>query len=441
VNALMKQLKSRVDQGEGYHATTQTVPVFFHSGKLHSIQTSQIEGMALRVIRNGRLGYATTTNVTDRSALIDAALASCAFGEAVDLEFPASREPSSVPVHDPAIAALSEERMIELGEDLIDRVGNAGDADVGVAITKVTDTIEIANTTGRRVEESRTALSVSVEVTKAKEGDIFIVSDRMEVRHLEDLDLTPLVERICRHLAHTDHVVPAPNRSVPVVFTPNGTVALLLPLAVGFNGKAVYMGASPLKGRIGEQTFDERFSLTDDGTLPHGPRSGGFDDEGTPTKRTPLVESGTVRGFLYDLRTARLAATAATGNGYKGGLMGGGGFRSAPAIGMGNVIVGTGEGSEADLIGGIDEGLLVESVLGIGQGNISAGEFSNNVDVAFKIEGGRVVGRVKNTMISGNAHRLLKDGLIGIGKTPQWVGGLLHTPPMAVRGISVVGQK
>jgi len=106
---------------------------------------------------------------------------------------------------------------------------------------------------------------------------------------------------------------------------------------------------------------------------------------------------------------------------------------------MGNLLIEPGETSQERLIAGIDEGILVESVLGLGQGNINAGEFSNNVAVAFKIENGKIVGRVKNTMIAGNSYTLLKDRLIDLSDAAHWVYGILHTPAIAVDGVSIVG--
>jgi PmbA protein len=60
--------------------------------------------------------------------------------------------------------------------------------------------------------------------------------------------------------------------------------------------------------------------------------------------------------------------------------------------------------------------------------------------VGFVVRDGKVVGRVKNTMIFGNAYEILKDGLIAIGGEPEWVGGSLFTPPLLVQGVSVVAR-
>jgi len=439
---LLKTLREKVDQAEIYHLKTSTVPVEFRSGKLESIKNKAIEGMALRVIDGGRLGFATTTDTKDPSELVAAAIASAAFGEESAFSFPMAADLSHPEVHDRAVTDLSEERMIAIGKGVIARLHDAEpEADLNLTIAKTVETVEIRNTAGCEVEEERTHFSLWVEAGKTREGDIFLLSAGDDARFQKDLSVNAIVDRLIRYLRYGEKIVPAPSKKLPVVFTPNGAIALLLPLIVGFNGKSIYMETSPLKDRVGEKVFDPRFSLTDDGTIFRGPRSSGFDDEGQPTTRTSLVADGIVNGFLYDLRTAALAGATPTGNGYKGGLFGSGGFRTPPSVGVGNVIVSVGDKDENEILAGIEEGLLVESVLGLGQGNINTGEFSNNVAVAFKIERGKIVGRVKNTMIAGNTYTLLKDHLIALSSAARWVHGTVHTPTVAVDQVNVVGQE
>ena len=441
MEGLLKTLREKVDQAEVYHLKTHTVPVEFRSGKLESIKNKAIEGMALRVIDGGRLGFATTTDMKDPSELVAAAIASAAFGEESSFSFPIAADPTHPEVHDRAVTDLSEEEMIAIGERAIAKLHDAEpEADVNLTIAKAIETVEIRNTAGCEVKEERTHISLSIEAGKTREGDIFLLFAGDETRFQQDLSIDALVDRLIRYLRYGEKIVPAPSKKLPVIFTPDGAIALLLPLIVGFNGKSVYIGTSPLKDRVGEKVFDPRFSLTDDGTLSRGPRSSGFDDEGIPTNRTPLVSDGIVNSFVYDLRTAALAEARPTGNGYKGGLFGSGGFRTPPSVGVGNVLVSVGDKDENAIIDGIEEGLLVESVLGLGQGNITTGEFSNNVAVAFKIEKGKIVGRVKNTMIAGNAYTLLKDQLIGLGNAASWAHGTLHTPVIAIDQVNVVGQ-
>ncbi len=440
MDKLLKSLAGKVDQAEVYRLSGRAVPVNFRSGKLESIKSHAIDGIALRVIVNGRLGFATSTDLSDPSELIAAALDSAKFGEPAEFSFAADTTPVQADVYDEGTAAVPEERLIELGEKAIAAITRVDpSADVGVSITREVETVTILNTNGLELTEQRTTISGGIELSKAQTGDIFMLFDGTQARYFSEFDMDRLVDRLIRYLEYGKEIVTVKSGTMPVVFTPNGTLALLLPLMMGFNGKSVYMGTSPLKGRVGEKAFDARFSLTDDGTIPHGPHSSGFDDEGTATMRTPLAEEGVIAGFIYDRRTAALAGVEPTGNGYKSGLFGGGGFRTPPGPGASNVIVSPGDIPEEELISGIEHGLLVESVLGLGQGNLASGEFSNNVAVAFKIENGKIVGRVKNTMIAGNSYELLKDHLIGLGKETRFVHGTLSTPMIAVDNVNVVG--
>ena len=82
------------------------------------------------------------------------------------------------------------------------------------------------------------------------------------------------------------------------------------------------------------------------------------------------------------------------------------------------------------------EGLVVEQLMGAGQTNVLGGDFSGNVLLGYKVEGGRIAGRVKNTMVSGNIYRALKE-IIATGSEPRWVGSFLNTPPLYCANLSV----
>ncbi|MEE8195187.1 MAG: DNA gyrase modulator, partial [Candidatus Bipolaricaulota bacterium] len=120
MNSFLAELKGR--QGELYHLQTRTLPVKFRSGKLESIKSKELEGVALRVIDDGRVGFATTTNIKDTRGLVGAALATATFGEKVSLAFPAQEDHPSVDTYDPAIVELSETDLVELGQDLLARL-------------------------------------------------------------------------------------------------------------------------------------------------------------------------------------------------------------------------------------------------------------------------------------------------------------------------------
>jgi PmbA protein len=225
----------------------------------------------------------------------------------------------------------------------------------------------------------------------------------------------------------------APTKTLPVIFTPHGVAsALVMPLMIAFNGKTVLEGASPIGNKLGQPVFDEKLCLWDDPTLAYRPASYPCDDEGIPGQRTPLIEQGVVGNFLYDLQTAALADIKSTGNGRRsrGGL---------PTPSPSAFIIDPGNATFNKMVNDIKEGLVVEQLMGAGQGNILGGDFSGNVLLGYKVESGKIVGRVKDTMVSGNIYQLLKR-IAAIGNETKWVGGFLNTPPLYFSSVSVASK-
>ena len=85
------------------------------------------------------------------------------------------------------------------------------------------------------------------------------------------------------------------------------------------------------------------------------------------------------------------------------------------------------------------KGLIVEHLLGAGQGNALGGDFNANVLLGYKVENGAVTGRVKDTMVSGNVYKVLNDS-ISIGKDGRWLGGSLYSPSILCDNVSVASK-
>jgi PmbA protein len=246
-----------------------------------------------------------------------------------------------------------------------------------------------------------------------------------------------LVDRVIQKVKWARSESSIESGTFPVIFTPRGSLVLLVSLLAGFNGENVFQGTSPLGNKSGSQVFSDRLTITDHGSAENSPTKRSFDDEGLPVKKMALVKDGVVENFLYDLQTAGLASVNPTGNGLKGGLISGADFRATPGPSPTTLFISPGDHTMGELISDVDRGLMVDQVLGLGQGNPLSGEFSNNVSVAYKVENGEITGKVKNTMIAGNVYDLL-DGKIKLGKEAEWVGGSLKSPAIVVDDVNVV---
>jgi PmbA protein len=99
-------------------------------------------------------------------------------------------------------------------------------------------------------------------------------------------------------------------------------------------------------------------------------------------------------------------------------------------------LVEPGQHAFAQLIATIEDGLILDQVLGGGAG--IAGDFSVNVDLGYRIKNGEIVGRVKDTMIAGNVYQALKNPVM-LGNDADWSGSC-WTPSAIVTGLSVTGR-
>jgi PmbA protein len=188
---------------------------------------------------------------------------------------------------------------------------------------------------------------------------------------------------------------------------------------------------------VGETLFDARLSIVDDPLTPGRPASRPVDDECVPSRATGLVERGVVGCFVYDLETAARAKTQSTGNGRRGVF-------GKPQIGYTNVVFRMIDGGKAGttsqvlgggLIGDMEDGLIVDDLIGVGQGNVISGAFSHPVGLAYRVQRGEVTGRVKDAAVAGNAYELLKR-IGGFGTDGRWLGSR-WSPSMLLDGVSV----
>src|SRR3989442_1275725 len=433
---LIEAARRRADGGaDALWRRFERTTVAFEWGRLKSAGTTEEAGANLRLRYRGRVGVAGTT-ATDAAPdeLVARALASAELGEELDLAFPAQAPlPPLTTFFDRAANAPLDD-LIGIGRSLLARLERDG-CRVNVAIERETTATRVANTAGAGGEHRGTGCGVSADVWRIAGDDVLVVSDALEGADLpSDEALAALVVSINARLDHALRVVAPPEGALPVVFTPAGLSALMLPVTQGLSGKAVLQGISPLGAKVGEQVFDARVSLTDDPLRVDRTASRPLDDECVPSRSVCLVERGVVRRFIYDLETAARAKTKSTGHGARG-------IFGKPVPAYTNIVLNDAGARHAPLrlggglLGEIPEGLLVDELIGGGQGNVTGGASSHPVALAYRIERGEITGRVKDAAVAGDAYELW-ERVAGFGNDARWTGSRC-APSVLFDGVSV----
>ncbi len=428
----LTQAKKVAEEAEVFNVSSEETPIQFEANRLKHIQSKQSTSVALRIVRQGKIGYAAATGLDDSQNLVNMAVETAQFGMTAKFEFPSLTSYPQVEVFDSAVEAVSIAEMVKLGEELIATIrGHTSDIICLVGVNKSVISVRIMNSRGGQANYKQTIFSLSVWANLIRDSDMLFVGESQSSCH-PILESKAVAEEVLRQLELAKNRASAPTKSLPVVFTPDGVAeALILPLMSAFNGKTVLEGASPIGNKLGQPVFDEKLSLWDDSTIAYRPTSRPCDDEGIPSQCTPLIERGVVANFLYDLQTAALANTKSTGNGGRN--------RGLPTPSPSAFVIAPGNTTFDEMVNDIKEGLVVEQLMGASQGNILGGDFSGNVLLGYKVESGKIVGRVKDTMVSGNIYQLLKQ-ITAIGSEAKWVGGFLNTPPLYFPSVAVASK-
>jgi PmbA protein len=184
-----------------------------------------------------------------------------------------------------------------------------------------------------------------------------------------------------------------------VILAPKAAAEVVsYPIEYSIRASAVQKETSKFRGKIGEAVASELLTVTDDATLKDGFSSTAFDREGVAPQVLPIIENGVLRSFLYDGYTARKEQRASSGHA-------GGGAGAVPSISTTNLVFSAGESSLADMIAGIDRGILVTRF----SGNVDpvSGDFSGSVKGGRMIRSGKLAEPLCGTMIAGNTFDLL----------------------------------
>ncbi len=425
VDRLIEKAMRKAQGAQAALGQSESTEVSFENDKLKSVGASQSTSMSVKVIVDGNIGLSHTTDPDDVDGVVARALEAAEFGSPAHFEFPGPKQGPEVKVYDDAVLPVTKEEMVGVGEEIMALVKEYNsDILLSAGAGKSVNKAEFANSSGVQFTTESTGFSVGVNGQWIRGTDILWVQHGFGWKR-RDIDHVAIAKKTIEFFKMAENIASVKSCDMPVIFTPEGVSVILLALRLGLNGKNVFLGSSPLAGKLGEKIADEAFSVTDNPLLDYAGSSGKYDGEGVPHQVTPLIEDGVVKNFLYDMDTAGRAGTKTTGNGV--------------GCGATNWVIEEGNTPYEDMLKHTKEGLLVHDVMGLGQGNPISGEFSVNVQLGYKIENGEIVGRVKDVMLAGNTYDALKN-ISAIGDKAEWVGGSLIAPPIQIAKLSVVAK-
>ena len=412
------------EQVEVYLGRSHHTSVKVFDGAVESLSSADTSGVGVRVIVDGRQGFAYAASLEDSivAETLDEARDNAAFGtvdEFLGLVSPDGVEPVELNLYREELAQFPADRKVELALEL-ERAVRAADPRIrGVEMAEYGDSIgesAIASTTGVRATSRRSSCSIVASAMAGEGTETMTGSGYSVARTPEDLDIAKAVKDASEKATRLLGARKPASRRLTVLLDPSVSSSFLGLLSSGLSASSVIKGRSLFAGREGEAVAVPFLTLVDDPTEPQAWGAGRYDAEGLASRRNVLIENGVLQGFLHNSYTGRRCGVPSTASAVRGG------YRSTPGVGSRALSLTPGDRSQEQLMADVGDGLLVQSVSGLHSGaNPISGDFSVGVEgVLFR--GGAPGEPVREATIASTLQRMLLD-LVAVGGDLEWLPG------------------
>jgi PmbA protein len=388
-------------------------------------------GVGIRCVVRGAVGFASTNVFDDLENTVRNAIDSARIRPA-DPEWPGLPSVHDYPevkgLFSGKVNGMSLEECIASTMQMVEGVSSVkGVLATSGSFSRSTDSYLIMNSNGVDIGEKSTSISGFVDVITTGE-DIATAYDFDMSRDL-DIDFYGIGLKAATLAADSRAGIEIEGGKKDIVFHPFALSDLIQNAFIpSIDADNIQKGRSSLAGKTGELIAAESLSITDDGTLKGGSGSSVSDDEGFPSRKTPVISNGVLDSYLYDSYTAGKAGVESTGNATRGS------YASLPGIGTTNLVF---SHPPSDIISKIDDGVFINTVIGAHTANHISGDFSVEARNAFVIKHGEIEAPVNSLMVSGNIFELL-SGIRGAGKDVRKVGGII-LPSIWAADMNLVG--
>ncbi len=433
-------LSAGAGEAEAWCEDTTGRKIRVYGGAVESLSDSGGRGIGIRAFLDGRVGYAYGTDLGPeglRSIASTAASVAAVADPDEHAGLPEAFGATAVEgLESTAMAGFSTERKVELAL-AVERAARSrpGVSQVENAVYSDSEgAAAIANSRGFSASYAATSAWAYASAFAGEGQDLMTGLGVGLARDPGALDPEAIgVEAAERAVALAGARRPA-SRRCPVVLDTFVAASFAGFIGAMLSADSVQRGRSLFAGRQGEEVADSSFVLTDEGCDPDGPASAPFDGEGSPTRRTPLIDGGRLAGFLYDTRTARKDARETTANAGRS-------YRTAPSVGATNLLVQPGGSTLPELFARAGDGLYVTDVAGLHSGvNPVSGTFSVGASGRL-IEGGELGAPVREITIAGDLVGMLRD-VVAVGSEGRWVplAGSVRAAPMLIGEMTMSGS-
>lgn len=396
---LLQSAKENFDQVETFRSREESTSIQFQSSALKKIDNNIQSALSMRAIRDKTLGFAYTRNLNSNDELIKNAENSLLGGVKVEYQFPHSPLVESLESYDAGIEDVKAEQMANECQRVSDYIKQKTDAESEIYAGKDISSIEIINSNGTDLTHQTSAywFYFTLVYPGSASGLSYCIMDKT----FKDLDQQILDKLIARYEAGKNIVQPE-GGEMQVLFMPGTMYALTWRLAIGASSRSFYDKITPIADKQGIRIFDDKLTFFTDPLDEDHPGCRPFDDEGVVCHRHNIIKNGVFEKRFNDLNYAAKLNERHTGHGIRSSMT------SLPEPALHSLRLMPGRESYEEMVQGMKRGVILEGMLGAHSGNLPNGDFSVGVSPGLYVENGKIIGRLKEGMVSGNIYKMLK---------------------------------
>lgn len=409
-------------------------------GEVEGLQFAESRGLGVRLIREGRLGYAYAADpsVDEVREAVARARENAALTEPDQFNLlPEVATITPLPeLFREDSAGVTTDHKVQMALDLERRLVTSDPRVTKVDLAQIGDAVSrvaIASTAGIDAEYARTdawivAVTLAVEADETQTGFSYRIA-----RGVGELGVDEVADEAIERAVRMLGAAKPPTARVPIVLDQFAAMDFLGVLAGALNAENVLKGRSLFADMVGSQVGSHLFTLVDDGTILDGPGAAPFDGEGVPSGRTELFTAGRLNGFLHDTYTAARMGDGqrSTGNATRGS------YKGSPGVGTSNFYLDNGTMPFEELLRDAEGGVLIADVSGVHSGaNPISGEFSVGA-TGLRIEGGAVGEPLREMTIASTLPEMLA-GITGLGDDLRFFSSV-GTPSVLIGEMTLAG--
>lgn len=434
-------LKNGANETEAFVYQGLTTNVIIERGQVARSSRIIDRGLGIRTVINKAIGFSYVNIVENKAAIEETILKALSSAKSSKPDKHWHSLPTKKPfttvenIYDRAIVELRSEDLVKFASLMLDAAeetdkrifpieGAAGASYLSRAI---------ANSNGITGFDHGTIIECSLATIGQEGNEVTPVCFEFDNERNYNIDPERVGREATQLAASSFKAKRVKTGNMKVIFTQSALQPLLYyTLINAVKADFVQRNQSAFKGKIGEEVASEIVTIYDDGLFKGGLRTWTFDGEGAPQQKTPIIEKGILRNFLYDNYTAKKEDKESTGNAARAGYL------STPNLEATNFHILSGKKSPEELINEVDDGLLVYYLQGVHSSNPASGEFSVVATPAWKIENGKIAYAIKGAMLAGNVFQALKS-VLEIADNERKIVPLI-APWVLVENVKVIGK-